>query len=125
RGTNWLLWIVVVGVSLGVARLVWGLASVQRLLAQSQRVEDGEVESLLARTSRQLGITRAVAVRESTHLATPATVGWWRPSLLLPKQWRDWTDDERQVVIAHELAHIAGRDFAGWIVARLVVALHF
>ncbi len=123
--TNWLLRIVLAGVTLGVVRLVWGLASVRRLMADSQAVDDPDLNALITRTSRQLGITRSITVRDSPHLGTPATVGWWRPSLLLPAHWFMWTDDERRVVIAHELAHIAGRDFAGWIIARVVVALHF
>jgi hypothetical protein len=44
---------------------------------------------------------------------------------LLPVVWREWSDAELRAVIAHELAHIAGDDYAAWLMARLAVVAHF
>jgi len=45
--------------------------------------------------------------------------------VLLPENWRTWTEPERRAVLAHELAHIARADYAAGLVARLGLALHF
>src|SRR6202043_4138069 len=47
------------------------------------------------------------------------------PLVLLPPEWREWSESERQVVLAHEVAHVVRGDFAGWFVAQLSVALYF
>ena len=57
--------------------------------------------------------------------STPATIGWLRPMLLLPTDWRNWTDDEWQAVLAHEIEHVRRNDFAAWMAAQIGIALHF
>ena len=73
----------------------------------------------------ELGCTRRVALREASELTTPATIGWRRPVVLLPFNWRDWDGDERRAVLAHELAHVRRGDFLAGLVAQLALALHF
>ena len=68
---------------------------------------------------------KGIELRETTRLSTPATIGWLRPILLLPSDWRNWTDDERQAVLAHEIEHVRRNDFASWMAAQIGVALHF
>ena len=62
---------------------------------------------------------------ETSELTTPATIGWRRPLLLLPADWRDWSPAERRAVLAHELAHVCRGDFLAGLAAQLSLALHF
>ncbi|HET6883023.1 MAG TPA: M56 family metallopeptidase, partial [Pirellulales bacterium] len=50
--------------------------------------------------------------------------GWRRPVIVLPGDWQSWSDVERRVVLAHEIAHIARGDYLTWLLAQLAVALH-
>jgi hypothetical protein len=50
------------------------------------------------------------AVRESSAVSVPLVVGWFRPAILLPEDWRRWTDMDLRAVLSHELAHVARRD---------------
>lgn len=109
----------------GVVRLMWGLIQVRGLLRRSTTIDDEPLTEELARLRNQLHLTYAVALRESVDVATPATVGFVTPTILLPYSWREWTADETRAVLAHELSHVASRDYLSWIVARLTVALHF
>src|SRR5215831_16100721 len=72
-----------------------------------------------------MACTRPVELREVDDLTTPATIGWQRPLLLLPFDWRDWDADERRAVLAHELAHVRRSDFPAGLAAQLSLALHF
>jgi len=119
------VWIFLVGGFVAAGRLAWGVASVQRLARSGRAVDDSRVESIVREMQRRLDLAGAVMVRESDVLATPAMVGWRRPVVLLPNAWREWSDAELRAVIAHELAHVAGRDYAAWFVARLAVVAHF
>jgi uncharacterized protein (TIGR03435 family) len=58
-------------------------------------------------------IARSVVVggfRESDHIAVPLTVGWLRPVILLPMEWREWDRAKLDAVLAHEGAHARRRD---------------
>ena len=47
-----------------------------------------------------------------------------RPLLLLPEDWRTWTEAERRAVVAHELAHVIRCDYASGLVARLAEVMN-
>ncbi|TWT32533.1 Regulatory protein BlaR1 [Posidoniimonas corsicana] len=122
---SWIVLAATAGVAFGVLRLALGLVSVRKLSRESTPITDEPLLAVLHRLRAELALDAPVAVRESASLSTPATIGWRRPQILLPAGWRTWSDGERHAVLAHELAHIAGRDYLGWIVARLAVAVHF
>lgn len=42
--------------------------------------------------------------------ASPVTVGWLRPIVILPHGWRDWSPAKLDAVLAHEHAHARRRD---------------
>jgi hypothetical protein len=80
-----------------------------------------EIELLRA----ELSCTRRIEIRESSELETPATLGWRRPLLLLPFDWRDWSQNELRAVLAHEVAHVVRGDFLTGLIAQISVAIHF
>lgn len=118
-------WLLAVGAAMGLLRVVVGLAAVRAYRRRTQSVRDEALNALLESLCLRLGCLRPVELRESGEIGAPATVGWRRPLVLLPPQWREWTESERQAVLAHEVAHIVRGDFAAWLVAQLGVVLHF
>jgi TonB family protein len=50
-------------------------------------------------------------VYESRWIAVPMTVGWLRPKILLPPNWREWDRTKLDAVFAHERAHIERADW--------------
>ena len=60
-----------------------------------------------------MGIGRPVGLRWSSQAdgpASPAVLGVWRPTVLLPESMRDWSPEHLRPILAHELAHIRRRD---------------
>ena len=114
-----------IGTAFGLVRLLLGLWAVRRSVQRSRLVNDPDLLRLVEELRGVLRVKRPVAMRESDDLTTAATVGWQKPVLLLPADWRDWTEAQRRAVVAHELAHIGRGDFAAWLLARLSVALYF
>jgi hypothetical protein len=113
------------GAALGLLGLLGGLWAIRRGWRRSLPVVEPDLLRLVDELRAALGLVRAVAVREAADLTTAATVGWRRPVLLLPPDWRGWTGAQRRAVLAHELAHVRRGDFAAWLLARLSVALYF
>jgi beta-lactamase regulating signal transducer with metallopeptidase domain len=111
--------------TLGTLRLVVAIWAVHRCRRRSVPIRDASFNGRLNDLRVQMRCRRNVEARESADLSGPATVGWHRPLLLLPACWRDWRPEERQAVLAHELAHICRGDYLAALVARLSVALHY
>ena len=113
------------GVLVGAGRLAGSLRLTHRLVAAARPLADPVLHADLDRWCRRLGVRRAVRLRESDRLSGPATVGLWRPTLLLPTGWRDWTRPQREAVLTHELAHVAHGDYAVWLLAKAAAVAHW
>jgi len=113
------------GTGVGLLRLVIGLWAVRIWRRHGRTVDDPGMTGLLDELRGAMRCRPPVEIREAADLTTPATAGWSRPALLLPDDWRSWSDSERRAVLAHELAHIVRGDYAVGLLARLAVALNY
>lgn len=78
--------------------------------------------AVLARLAMgHLAIARLTAF--SDHIQTPMTWGIFRPAILLPSYMSDWTAEQLEMVLRHERAHIARRDWLWQTIARMVAAV--
>jgi beta-lactamase regulating signal transducer with metallopeptidase domain len=114
-----------IGAGLGLLRLGVGLWSVLRYRRRSRAVEDTTLHDTLDALQVTMKCHQAVEIRESSDVSAPATVGWQRPLILLPEDWRTWTEEELRAVLAHELAHIRRADYAAGLLARISLVVHF
>ena len=55
-------------------------------------------------------LDRTHAIRISSACAAPVTVGCFRPTILLPENWREWSASQLAAVLAHEREHARRRD---------------
>jgi beta-lactamase regulating signal transducer with metallopeptidase domain len=117
--------IALAGTAVGLLRLTIGFCAVAVCRRRGRPVDDPAMTSLLDELQCVMGCRRHVALRELPDLTTPATAGRHRPVLLLPEDWRSWSDAERRAVVAHELAHIVRGDYATGLLARLAVVLNY
>ena len=113
-----------VAMGYSLLRLLTGLLAVAVCRRRGRLIDDPDLTGLLDALRGEMGCSRSVELREAADLTTPATAGWRRPVLLLPVDWRAWTQDERRAVLAHELAHVVRGDYAAGLVARVAVVLN-
>jgi hypothetical protein len=113
------------GTGVGLLRLFTGLWAVGICRRRGRVVDDPELAGVLHELRGLMHCRPHVEIREAADLTTAATAGWLRPALLLPHDWRSWSNSERRAVLAHELAHIIRGDYAVGLLARLAVALHY
>src|ERR1700754_5113317 len=118
------LWLVAVLAQCAVAARRW-----QRLKGVVDRAlshDDGRVETLCARRARELGLRRSPRLAVSDEVDSPQVIGVWRPTILLPMEDR-LSDDELDMALMHELAHVRRGDLVlGWIpaMARTLFFFH-
>jgi uncharacterized protein (TIGR03435 family) len=65
-------------------------------------------------TVRAHGLVRRAVLRDgrltSASCAAPVTVGWLRPRVILPEEWKEWPQEKLGAVLAHEGEHARRRD---------------
>ena len=120
-----LLSLLALGAAAGLLQLLAGLVAAQSYRRKSCLIEDKMLHELADVLCAQLGCRAHVELREISALATAATIGWRKPLVLLPLEWRDWTAEQLRAVLAHEIAHIARHDFLACVLAQAGLALHF
>ena len=108
----------------GLGWLMLGLVAVRWQRRRSQPVYDVELLELIDLLRAELGCRRPVEVRQSGDLSTAATIGWLRPVVLLPADWRHWTPDQRRAVLAHEIVHARSHDFVALLFGQFGLMLH-
>jgi len=128
---SWLVAIYLLGVAIGVAwwlvgvaataRIIWSAHAApprcRRLLAEIAGRRSDQVRLLVNRRAKQPFTSVGVAVQLPPQRAT-----WRRAVIVLPE---DLCDDEQAVrwALAHEWAHIERHDFRAWFVAGLARVL--
>jgi beta-lactamase regulating signal transducer with metallopeptidase domain len=108
----------------GLVRLLLGLWAVRECRRRSVVIHSDELRQLCDTLRSEMSIAQQIELRSMAGLGSPATVGWRQPMLLLPANWRTWSDEERRSVLAHELAHVQAGDYLRWLLAQLAAALH-
>ena len=73
----------------------------------------------------KLGIARYVRVLQTRHPALLVTWGTLSPVILLPEGAAGWPEDRVRLVLAHELAHLARRDWLIQLAAEIVCAINW
>lgn len=108
----------------GLGWLVLGMLSVRWQQRSSQPVRDRELIELVDVLCAELCCQRRIEIRQCDNLVTAAMIGWRRPTLLVPPDWRTWSQEERHAVLAHEIVHARGHDCLGMLCGQLALMLH-
>ncbi|MGB6482601.1 MAG: M56 family metallopeptidase [Candidatus Acidiferrales bacterium] len=113
--TGILLGIYLAGVTILFARLLVGVWFSRRLERAAQNITSEDIHGrealrLLRFRSCIAGLQSAPRLKESAMLAVPATVGVRRAVILLPSDWRTWSEEQLDAILAHEVSHVARRD---------------
>ncbi|MES2392578.1 MAG: M56 family metallopeptidase [Acidobacteriota bacterium] len=96
------------------ARLAWGLRSTFGVGRRAAEMQLDEATELRWRELTWDFGVRRVLLAESPEIGSPLTMGLRRPLVLVPQGMLEGLpDEERDVLFAHELAHVARKDF-GW-----------
>ena len=128
RRLNWtsiFLSVWAIGAALMLARLGIGLWRMTRAIRRARPMEDHYWLAMLADARDQTGCRRRVQLVTSSEVEIPATVGFFRPVVVLPLHAKQWVWDRRQAVMLHEMVHVARLDWPVRTVARLARAVYW
>ena len=103
----WLVEAWLLGVAFFSLRSAGGFLLLERERRKQSTVVGIRLLEICHRLQDQLGITRAIRYCECAWLQAPAVIGWFRPVVFLPvTALTGLSEEQLEVVVAHELAHI-------------------
>jgi beta-lactamase regulating signal transducer with metallopeptidase domain len=106
--THWLLRLYLATVALGLLRIAHAWRAALHLAGHARETSGHTAE--LAHYSRRFGV-KLPELRESGDISSPMIVGAVSPVLLLPEGFAQFTADEVEAALCHELAHIKRHDY--------------
>jgi len=118
------LWLA--GVVFLSARLLVSWRTARRLAHRGAQPAEAAWQTIAARLSNSMGLTRAVTLLQSAAVEVPSVIGTLRPIILLPASTlTGLTPSQIEMVLAHELAHIRRHDFLANLLQAVAETLMF
>ncbi|MEM7244715.1 MAG: M56 family metallopeptidase [Acidobacteriota bacterium] len=111
-----------VGALVLLGRLALSHVRAHRLVRRARPVGDGTVPVGLTALA---DLSRTVRLRESDDVSVPMTCGTLRPVVVLPTGFASWSEDRRELVLLHELAHVKRLDCLTQAIAKVSRALYW
>ncbi len=108
------------GVFWGLFYLFLGVLELQLKVIDRQLPSYPQLQSEIDRLCHLTGIEKPVTLVLSEVDQTIASWGWKSPKIQLPVDAVEWQVAERQLILLHELGHIARRDWLLLIVSKCV-----
>jgi TonB family protein len=122
-GAVWWTWAAGTVVSLFV--LLLGFARLASLTARAHHVVTGAWTQAAAEIAGEYGLTQSITVLCGSHPGVLVTWGLLRPKIMIPPAALAWDDARVRIVLRHELAHIARRDWAAQLTAEIVRCVYW
>ena len=119
-----LLVLYLLGVTITLGRIAAGRYSLARIARSATLLDGPEWQTLLHLESARLDIGRPIRLMASERVSTPLTAGILSPVILFPADAIQWNGEHREVVIRHELAHIARNDTLICLIAGIACAIY-
>ena len=117
-GPVWLLGIALVAFRAGCARLLFFLFHLK-----NHSITEPALLDQVRELAQHLGLKSNIRVIQSVGLQGPIAFGIVRPTIGLPSTFvQTFTPAQQEVVLCHELSHLAARDPAWYLLADLVTA---
>ena len=116
-------WLTIAGLIL--ARILFGMVWMWRLARRAEPLSGPAWLLPLGRVTERLDLRTAVRVVRSDAAAMPVTCGVLRPAVVLPEESEDWSEERREAVLLHELAHVRRGDLATHLIAWVACSLYW
>jgi bla regulator protein blaR1 len=102
----------ILGVEFFIMRLIGGFWIVMKIRRSPKMPLEPEWNEFVEMIREQMPFKQAVRVAESAAATVPMVIGWLKPLILLPIGTVNlMSASQVEAIIAHELAHIAGKDY--------------
>ena len=104
------------GVALLTLRLLIGVLRAAQIIRRAQTIDSLHASS---------ACPRGTTIVASAEVVVPVTVGYRRPTIVLPADWKSWRESMLAAVLTHEGEHIRRRDTVVALLAAVACAVYW
>ncbi len=123
-GIHWnVIWLT--GVLVMLVRLALLQFRLHAFSRQCNIITEGPLFDLLQQCRGELNCSQPVTLLTTDQRSLPMTWGVRCPSILLPREAQNWTEQEVRCALLHELAHVARRDCLWQLLVQLTHACYW
>ena len=123
RTTLVAIWIA--GALAALIALAIALGRVARLILGARVLDTAPWRESCRRVAAQLDFNRPVRVVASPAVITPMAGGLIRPTVFVPANADGWDAERREIVLAHEIAHLASGDPVAKLLTHVTCAVYW
>jgi beta-lactamase regulating signal transducer with metallopeptidase domain len=111
------------GMLLLLLRICLGLFEASRMTKEGKQVDDPAWRILMDRFLSLIGLSRRIRLKSHKKVLVPLTWGLIKPVIMIPSDYKAWTEDQKSAALFHELSHIKRSDFLITLLVRFSLAL--
>ena len=115
----------IAGALLKLTVLLGGVLRLSRLKSTSTPLHSKPVRESLQRLATVFGVRRQIALMQTDRPALVVTWGVLTPTVVVPPDVARWPRERSEVVLAHEIAHVARGDWVVQIGAEVFKAMYW
>jgi beta-lactamase regulating signal transducer with metallopeptidase domain/HEAT repeat protein len=108
-----------------LVRVLLGSLAARRIVRAARPLEDPRWTPLLRDLADRLDLPDTPRLLASHSVEIPFAWGAWRSTIVLPAAAVEWSEERRQLVLLHELAHVRRRDLLAQELGRLACAAYW
>lgn len=125
HGTIILISIWIMGMAVVFLRQLLGKILIWRIASRAQTVTESDWLQLTNLQKKKCGLRRQVRLLKSEKTTLPMTWGLLWPTILLPAEADEWSNEHRRFVLLHEFAHVKRWDCMMQLFAQLAVVIYW
>jgi len=110
------------GLALEAVIIVRTVACLRAILVRAAPLTTDSVHERFESVRIRCGLSRRIGLRQTDEVAVPFVAGLFRPCVVLPAEWKTWSDARLDAVFTHELMHVRRHDVVWQALARVAAA---
>lgn len=110
------------GLSLILARQIFGLYGAYKLTKEGELLKSSFWSHLLKRLVKTVSVKKKVDLFQHKKVKVPLTWGWLKPVVIMPVSLKSWSAEQRESALYHELSHVKRADFLVLMLACISMA---
>ncbi|MCK5130211.1 MAG: hypothetical protein KAQ68_10180 [Clostridiales bacterium] len=113
------------GIVASVMFLIYRYVLLAKNISSLKQVHEKSVCDLLEEVKKDMGIKRKIGLKTGMSIATPALVGIYHPTIVLPDNQQNINPEQLKLIFRHELMHYKKKDILYLWLIECVLCIHW
>lgn len=118
-----ILW--ALGAAVVIIGMLIGIIGSVLMVKKFDKIEQFKSLEVLEELKARLNIKKSIHLRVAKRIYSPITVGYYKPTIILPEEALNWSQERLVLVFTHELSHIKRKDNLIQVILKMICAIYW